>query len=61
MNTLVPIAMVELSPAWKAAVALGGIAALFIALKVGKFMVKMFFALVGLVLLGGAAWWFLMR
>ncbi len=61
MNMLVQVAMVELSPAGKGALALAGLVALLIAVKVGRFMVKMFFVLVGLALLGGAAWWFLMQ
>lgn len=61
MNVLVPVALVELSSGGKAVLALAGLVALFIALKVGRLMVKMFLVLVGLALLGGAAWWFLMR
>ena len=53
--------MTEFSPALKAAVVLGGVIALFIAMKVGQVMIRMLFGLIGLALLGRAAWWFLMR
>ena len=53
--------MTEFSPALKAAVVLGGVIALFIAMKVGQVIIRMLFGLIGLALLGGAAWWFLMR
>ena len=48
--------MTEFSPALKAAVVLGGVIALFIAMKVGQVMIRMLFGLIGLALLGGAAW-----
>jgi hypothetical protein len=53
--------MTEFSPALKAAIVLSGVFALFIAMKVGQLMIRMLFGLIGLALLGGAAWWFLMR
>jgi hypothetical protein len=55
------IAMTEFSPAVKAAIVLGGVLALFIALKVGQVMIKLLFGLAGLALLGGAVWWIVMR
>jgi hypothetical protein len=61
MNIIAAIAMTELSPAMKAAVVLGGIIALVVAMKVGQVMIRLLFGLIGLALLGGAAWWFLVR
>lgn len=53
--------MNELSPILKAAIVLGGIIALFVAIRVGQVMIRLLFGLAGLALLGGAAWWFLVR
>ena len=53
--------MPEFSPALKAGVVLGGVIALFIAMKVGQLMIRILFGLIGLPLLGRAAWWFVMR
>lgn len=61
MNMIAQSAMTEFSPALKAAVVVGGVIALFIAMKVGQVMIRLLFGLVGLALLGGAAWWFLMK
>ena len=61
MNILAQITMSELSPALKIATVLGGIIALFVAIKVGQVMIKLLFGLIGLAILGGAAWWFLVR
>ena len=55
------IAMSEFSPALKVAAVLGGIIALFVATKVGHVMIRLLFGLIGLALLGGAVWGFLMR
>jgi len=51
--------MSELSPVLKAAMVLGGIIALFVAMKVGQVMIRLLFGLIGLAILGGAVWWFL--
>jgi hypothetical protein len=61
MNIIAQIATTEFSPAMKAAVVLGGIIALVVAMKVGQVMIRLLFGLIGLALLGGAAWWFLVR
>lgn len=53
--------MAEISPVLKAAIVLGGVIALFIAMKVGQVMIKLILGLIGIALLGGAVWWFLMR
>ena len=53
--------MTEHSPILKAAVVLGGIIALCIAVKVGQLVMRLFFGFVGLALLGAAIWWLLMR
>jgi hypothetical protein len=59
MNMFAEITMSEFSPALKAAAVLGGIIALFVAIKVGQVMIRLLFGLIGLALLGGAVWWFL--
>ena len=51
----------NLSPVLKIAIVLGGIIALFIAIKVGEIVMKLLFGLIGLALLGGAGWWFFLR
>jgi len=62
MNIFAQIAMSELSPTLlRVAAVLGGIIALFVAIKVGQLMIRLLFGLIGLALLGGAAWWFLVR
>jgi hypothetical protein len=61
MNIFAQATMSELSPALKAAGVLAGIIALFVAIKVGQIMIKLLFGLIGLVLIGGAVWWFLVR
>jgi len=53
--------MSELSPVLKAATVLGGIIALFIAIRVGQVLIRLLFGLIGLALLSGAVWWFLVR
>jgi hypothetical protein len=53
--------MSDFSPALKAASVLGGIIALFIAIKVGQVLIRLLFGLIGLALLSGAVWWFLVR
>jgi uncharacterized membrane protein YebE (DUF533 family) len=52
---------VEFSPALKAAVVLGGVIALLLAVKVGQVMIRLLFGLIGLGLLAGAVWWFVMK
>jgi len=61
MNIFAPVATSEFSPALKVATALGGVIALFVAIKTGQTVIKLLFGLIGLALLGGAAWWFLVR
>ena len=51
--------MSEYSPAVKAGMVLAGILVLFVVMKVGKVMIRLLFGLIGLALLGAAAWWFL--
>src|ERR1043165_672399 len=53
--------MSELSPVLKVATVLGGIIAPFVAMKVGQAMIRLLFGLIGLAVLGGAVWWFLLR
>ena len=38
-----------------------GILAIYIAIKVAKIFFKLVFGVIGLALLGAAAWWFLLR
>jgi len=38
-----------------------GCLALIVAIKVGRFIMKVIFGLIALALLGGAVWWFLLR
>jgi hypothetical protein len=61
MNILAQMTMSESSPALKVATVLGGIIALFVAIKIGQVMIKLLFGLIGLALFGGAVWWFLAR
>ena len=61
MNILAQTTAGDFSPAWKAAMVVGGIIALFVAVKVGQFMIRLLFGLIGLALLGGAIWWLLVR
>ena len=53
--------MSDLSPILKVAIVLGGVIALFVAIKVGEVVMKLLFGLIGLALLGGAGWWFFLR
>jgi len=53
--------MTEHSPILKLAVVLGGIIALCVAIKVGQLVMRLFFGLIGLALLGATVWWFLTR
>jgi hypothetical protein len=46
----------NLSPVLKVAVALAGVIAAFVAIKVGEVVMKLVFGLIGLALLGGAGW-----
>ncbi len=62
MNLLAQTAMTEFSPALRAAALVGGgIIALVVAIKVGQVMIRLLFGLIGLALLGGAVWWFLLK
>ena len=60
MDILAQITISEFSPALKAATVLGGVIVLFVAVKVGKVMIRLLFGLVGLALLGGVVWWLLL-
>lgn len=51
----------ELSPVLKVATVLGGIIVLFVAMRVGQVLIKLFFGVIGLAILGGAVWWFFLR
>jgi len=51
----------EFSPALKVATVLGGIAALFVAARAGRVLIELLFGVLGLTILGGAAWWFLLK
>ena len=53
--------MSDLSPILKVAIVLGGVIALFVAIKVGEVVMKLLFGLIGLALLAGAGWWFFVR
>ena len=53
--------MSEFSPALKIAIVVAGIVALFVALKVGQVIIRLLFGLIGIALLGGAVWWFLLK
>lgn len=62
MNLLAQFAVIEFSPALRAAaLVLGGVIALVVAIKVGQVIVRLLFGLIGLALLGGAVWWFLSK
>ena len=45
----------------KVAIVVASCLMLFVALKVGRFFLKLILGLVGLGLLGGAIWWFFVR
>ena len=60
MDILAQITISEFSPALKAATVLGGVIVLFVAIKVGKAMIRLLFGLVGLALLGRVVWWLLL-
>ena len=60
MDILAQITISEFSPALKAAIVLSGVIVLFVAIKVGKVMIRLLFGLVGLALLGGVVWWLLL-
>ena len=57
-NIFTQITTREFSPALKVATVLGGIVALFVAMRVGQVLIKRLFGLLALAILGGAAWWF---
>jgi hypothetical protein len=59
MNIFAQITASEFSPALKVVTVLGGIIALFVAMRVGQVLIKLLFGLIGLAILGG--WWFLVR
>ncbi len=51
----------EFSPALKFAMVLGGIIALFFAMRVGRVLIKLLFGVMGFAIIGGAVWWFLLK
>lgn len=61
MNVFAQLTTSEFSPALKVATVLGGVIALFVAMRVSQVLIKLLFGLIGLAILGGAAWWFLVR
>jgi hypothetical protein len=61
MNIFAQMTLSEFSPALKAATVIAGIIALFVAIKIGQVMMRLLFGLIGLALLGGAVWRFLLR
>jgi hypothetical protein len=61
MNIFTRITTSEFSPALKVATVLGGIVALFAAMRGGHVLIKLPFGLLALAILSGAAWWFLAR
>lgn len=59
MNVIPQIAVMEFSPAMKAAtLVVGGVIALVVAIKGGQVLVRLLFGPIGLALLGGAVWRF---
>jgi hypothetical protein len=48
-------------PAAKVAMVVAGCLALFVAFKVGRFILKVLLGLAALALLAGALWWFLLK
>jgi hypothetical protein len=60
-NIFAQITTSEFSPALKVATVLGGMVALFVAMRVGQVLIKILFGVIGLAILGGAAWWFLLK
>jgi hypothetical protein len=59
MDILAQITVSEFSPALKVVTVLGGVIALFVAVKVGKVIIRLLFGLIGLALLAGLVCWFL--
>ena len=49
------------SPVAKVIIVIAGLLVLYVAFKVGAFILKILFGLVGLALLGGVIWWFFFR
>jgi hypothetical protein len=60
-NIFAQITTSEFSPVLKVATVLGGIIALFVAMRVGQVLIKLLFGVIGLAILGGAVWWFFLR
>jgi hypothetical protein len=42
-------------------IAVVGVVALFLAIKIGHAILRLVFALIGLVAIGGAVWWFFLK
>ena len=61
MTTLVHAQANNLSPVWLAGIAAVGFLLLFVALKLGRMILRLALGLIGLALLGGAVWWFFLR
>jgi hypothetical protein len=51
----------ESFPVAKVAMVVAGCLILFVAFKVGRFILKVLLGLVALAILGGALWWFLLK
>jgi hypothetical protein len=49
------------SPAARVGLFIVGCLVLYVAFKVGRFLLQILFGLVGLALLGGSVWWFFFR
>jgi len=61
MNLFGQITMSGFSPALKVATLLVVLIALFVAIKVGRVMIRLLFGLIALSLLAGSVWWLLSR
>ena len=60
-NMFAQITTSDFSPALKVVTVLGGIGALINASMVGRLIIKLLFGVIGLAILGGAAWWFIAK
>ena len=61
MNIFAQITTGEFSPALKILTVLGGVIALFVAMRVGQVVIKLLFGVISLAILGGVVWWFLLK
>ena len=51
----------EQSVVWLLAIAVAGVVAIYAAIKIAHFILKLAFGLIGLALVAGAVWWFFLR